>query len=352
MKTHTFMLILVLFVMCLSACGNASETTTTNNGTADTTPPEHIHYYTNETCTQPAICSCGKTKGNALGHEYSEATCTAPKTCTRCFRSEGESLGHNYSQATCTEPKICSRCQANGGSALGHDYSEATCTTPKICNRCQVLASAELGHDYTNATCTAAEICKRCEDVKGTPLGHEYNEATCLLPMTCTRCQGTKDSALGHTYVDNKCIRCEEIDPESLPVAVDKLHVIDSERYEVVQAPLTDTYGYTYDGGIVLTAYFKNKAFVTYNLGKKYTKLSGSIVAPSDQLADGGGMDNFKIFVDDVCVFSVDNIDRETEKADFSFDITNATKLRFECTDNFSYGVDMTIAIVNAQVQK
>ena len=346
MKKHTFMLILVLFIMCLSAGGNASETTTTNNGTADTTPLEHIHYYTNETCTQPAICSCGKTKGNALGHEYSEATCTAPKTCTRCFRSEGESLGHNYSQATCTEPKICSRCQANGGSALGHDYSEATCTTPKICNRCQVLASAELGHDYTNATCTAAEICKRCEDVKGTPLGHEYNEATCLLPMTCTRCQGTKDSALGHTYVDNKCIRCEEIDPESLPVAVDKLHVIDSDLYSVV-SPLTDTYGYTYESGLKIERAYDVCGFVTYNLAKKYTKLTGSLVVPS---GENGTMGSVKIFVDDVCAFSVDNIDRETAKIDFSIDIKNATKLKFECTDG-SYGW-AGIAIVNAQVQK
>ncbi|MBQ4121211.1 MAG: NPCBM/NEW2 domain-containing protein [Clostridia bacterium] len=349
MKKRALLLTLLLLVLCLSACGESSETT--NKGTADSTTQGHIHYYTNATCTDPAICSCGRTKGSALGHEYSEATCTAPKFCNRCDVIVSASLGHEYSEATCTEPKICSRCQASGGSALGHDYSEATCTTPKICNRCQVIASAELGHDYTNATCTAAEICKRCEDVKGTPLGHEYNEATCLLPMTCTRCQGTKDSALGHTYVDNKCIRCEEIDPESLPVAVDKLHVINSKRYEVV-APLTDTYGYTYDSGIVLTASFSNDAFVTYNLEKKYTQLSGSIVAPSDQLADGGGMDNFSIWVDDVCVFSVDHINRETAKIDFSIDITYATKLKFGCRDNWSSMANLTIAIVNAQVQK
>lgn len=37
-------------------------------------------------------------------HEYSEATCTEPKTCTICGETEGEALGHTV------DIGICSRC--------------------------------------------------------------------------------------------------------------------------------------------------------------------------------------------------------------------------------------------------
>lgn len=49
------------------------------------------------------------TEGEALGHDYSDATCTKPKTCKRCNMTDGDSLGHNWNdgeiikKATCTE---------------------------------------------------------------------------------------------------------------------------------------------------------------------------------------------------------------------------------------------------------
>ena len=56
------------------------------------------------------------------------------KTCSICGKTEGEALGHQWMDATCTEPQICSVCKETKGKALGHKadtwstIKEATCT--------------------------------------------------------------------------------------------------------------------------------------------------------------------------------------------------------------------------------
>lgn len=39
----------------------------------------HTHQYSNATCTKPQTCSCGATKSSALGHNYVEGECTRCK---------------------------------------------------------------------------------------------------------------------------------------------------------------------------------------------------------------------------------------------------------------------------------
>ena len=56
----------------------------------------------------------------ADAHDWQAATCTEPKTCSRCQAKEGAALGHTWTPATCTEPKTCSVCKATEGAALGH----------------------------------------------------------------------------------------------------------------------------------------------------------------------------------------------------------------------------------------
>lgn len=43
-------------------------------------------------------------------HEWQDATCTEPKTCTLCGETEGEPLGHDFSQPTFFKEGNCSRC--------------------------------------------------------------------------------------------------------------------------------------------------------------------------------------------------------------------------------------------------
>lgn len=86
-------------------------------------------------------------------HEWQEATCLTPKTCTLCQEVEGEALGHSWKDATCTAPKTCETCQETEGSSLGHSYGEeemvnpnyvaATATFVKTCSTCNAQESRD-----------------------------------------------------------------------------------------------------------------------------------------------------------------------------------------------------------------
>ena len=60
-------------------------------------------------------------------HNWSPATCTAPRTCSICGATEGVAVGHTWLDATCTTAKTCSICGTTQGNALGHRYSEGYC---------------------------------------------------------------------------------------------------------------------------------------------------------------------------------------------------------------------------------
>ena len=67
-------------------------------------------------------------------HQWEEATCIAPMTCSVCGKEKGKALGHEWVEATCTTPKTCSRCKETAGKALGHDY-EYTVTQEPTCSK-------------------------------------------------------------------------------------------------------------------------------------------------------------------------------------------------------------------------
>ena len=95
----------------------------------------------------------------ACQHEWKEATCTEPKTCTKCGETEGEALGHKWTEATCTKAKECSRCGEESGEPLGHDVKEWKEESASTCSE----AGKEVG------TCT------RCGETvtKDLPLGDQ-----------------------------------------------------------------------------------------------------------------------------------------------------------------------------------
>ncbi len=88
---------------------DTSDTTDTTDGTGDAAPD-------NSGDTAPA-CT----------HEWKAATCTAPKTCTKCNATEGSAAGHSWKDATCTAPKTCSVCGTTEGNKGSHTFT-ADCT--------------------------------------------------------------------------------------------------------------------------------------------------------------------------------------------------------------------------------
>lgn len=101
------------------------------------------HDLKDATCTEPKSCkNCDYTEGEALGHDEEdlaavEETCTtdglkAGEKCKRCgtvtVAQETIPAGHKWVDATCTAPKTCSRCNTTEGEALGHERVENECT--------------------------------------------------------------------------------------------------------------------------------------------------------------------------------------------------------------------------------
>lgn len=124
------------------------------------------HEWVEATCTEPKTCSvCGATEGEAVGHKWEEATCTEPKTCSVCGETEGKAAGHKWEEATCTEPKTCSVCGETQGEALGHTVEEWNVTKEASCT--------EEGQE--SGKCT---VCKETVDKKIDKLDHTPGDWT------------------------------------------------------------------------------------------------------------------------------------------------------------------------------
>ncbi len=125
--TKSIAIILVIFFLFMfSACGCE-------------------HQWENATCLAPKTCSlCGDTEGELAKHEFTEATCTEPKTCIVCKQTLGKAKGHNLQDATCTSPETCTDCSFTTGEALGHNWEPATYEKPSTCSVCGATSGEKL----------------------------------------------------------------------------------------------------------------------------------------------------------------------------------------------------------------
>ena len=135
---------------------------------------------------------------NSCGHEhvFSEATCTAPKTC-ECGMTEGEPLNHTYVNGTCA-------CGAKDPNYVEpHEHSYETVVTAPTCT--------EAG--YTTYTCACGDTYKGDEVAAK---GHSYE--TSVTAPTCTEAgyttytcacgdtyKGDEVAATGHKFINNNC---------------------------------------------------------------------------------------------------------------------------------------------------
>lgn len=86
------------------------------------------------------LCGC------CLSHEWVEASCTAPKTCSKCGETEGEPVEHQWQEATCTAPSTCARCGETQGNKLPHKFGKEELQNP----------------NYVDATATFVKTCEQC----------------------------------------------------------------------------------------------------------------------------------------------------------------------------------------------
>ena len=141
-----------------------------------------------------------------LGHDWADATCTAPKTCSRCGATEGNALGHDFAVSWSSDASghwhACSRCDAKDGEATHTpDREAATETDPIKCSECDYIITAALGHTHSltkveaNApTCTEDGnieyyTCSGCSKL--------FADATGNVEISADK---TVDKATGHQY--------------------------------------------------------------------------------------------------------------------------------------------------------
>jgi hypothetical protein len=132
--------------------------------------------------SEERYCACGDKQAqgtSAAGHSYGEwavskeATCTEVgekySICSACSDKKTEIIpsGHNWTDATCTAPKTCSKCKATDGVKLGH-----TCKTG-TCERCNEYISVEIKLPATPITvsCSYGGYTK----MKITSLSYEFD---------------------------------------------------------------------------------------------------------------------------------------------------------------------------------
>ncbi|MBR6419361.1 MAG: SH3 domain-containing protein [Oscillospiraceae bacterium] len=176
-----------------------------------------IHKWQDATCQAPRTCSrCGKTEGGPASHRWLPATCSAPATCEVCGETSGACLPHTWQAADCTQPKTCAVCGMTEGTALGHQWSAADCETPRFCKICRASDGEPLGHDWADADCTHPRTCRRCGKTEGSPLEHQWLAATPKSPETCSVCGVKRGAALAVTLYGNGYVQTRTGSPLNL----------------------------------------------------------------------------------------------------------------------------------------
>ena len=136
MKKLSLILLSMLLIFTLAACGNKCEHTYDNACDA--------------TCNE-----CGEIR-EVSAHDYNAADCNTAKTCKICGATDGEALGHTAEadDGNCTTDIKCATCGAVVASGKTQHVAHADdgdCTTPVTCTECSSVITAAKSHDFSGA---------------------------------------------------------------------------------------------------------------------------------------------------------------------------------------------------------
>lgn len=145
------LLLAIWMIFCLSACGTTEtndEQTSTPKESQTATPQNTDETTSKEQVNNQVSSNTGtKIENNTIQEEK-------PKDQSKPISSTNQSKHtHKYANATCTTPKKCS-CGATKGNALGHKYKNGICSTCKVVDEqkyveAQIDAADKAFKDYT-----------------------------------------------------------------------------------------------------------------------------------------------------------------------------------------------------------
>ncbi len=244
----------------------------------------HRHTWIPASCTEPERCSCGKTKGEPLGHEWEEATCTEPKTCARCGETEGLAKGHEWEEPI-------------------YDWSDdcKTVTAIRTCSHDKSHVETEIVN--TSGKVTKAATCEKKGETTYTTSAYK-NSAFLLQTKTVTNIAATGHSWGEPTYKwseDNRTVTATRV------CLNDKNHVeteIVNTSGKVTKAATCETKGKT-----TYTAVFRNSAF------SKQTKTVDDISATGHNWGEPTykwSEDNRTVTATRVCLNDQTHVETET----------------------------------------
>ena len=240
---------------------------------------------------------------NYNGHEWTDATCATPKTCSVCGATEGDALGHTYPDAYAAEDAdadkhyhVCSVCQEKDeGEAHTWNQEAATETEDKYCTICNYIGEPRKNHEhegtkveavastcvtagnieywtctcgkwFSDAACTAEITDKTTVEL---PLSESHSftnyvpngDATCTADGTetakCDHCDVTDTRAdagsAGHSWSNDTCTVCNVI-RHCLCGSTNDSHTGACNGTALIWQPWTDTVMPSATGNYYLTA--------------------------------------------------------------------------------------------------
>lgn len=153
MKKLTLILLSVLMIVTLAACGSKKC-------------EQHVY----DDCADTECNVCGETRDSM--HSWKDADCLNPKTCTVCGKTEGSALGHEWTTPDvdlCEVQSTCSRCGATDGENKEHtpENDDYDCSTALNCGVCgkEILAAGEHSPEKDDGNCTTEQKCTVCGQV-------------------------------------------------------------------------------------------------------------------------------------------------------------------------------------------
>ncbi len=198
------------------------------------------HTYENGKCT---VCD----KPDPSVHIHTEITDIAiPATCTNTGLTEGKHCStcgkvfiaqivvpvqaHNYKDGRCAE------CNTPDPNAHIHAWKNATCTAPKTCTKCQATEGSALGHTFgewntlTGPTCNRegvkTRLCKTCGTIEQgmIPVNDEHTPETIpAVDATCVKAGSTAGL---------KCTYCEKVLTVPQTVVATGIHKFSARWYK------------------------------------------------------------------------------------------------------------------------